>query len=256
MGWYDTGALRNYENIIPILICGVICLLTASYSQRKIKNIKIGLLVSVTFCYLIIATILVIIAFFSGTLKDIVPWTFLVIRMGIPILFPLIFMSWGAAYINQMRREKHNFEVRTVLDKIKKIIIPALLFFAATGILVWFGTQNSVVNAYYDGFKNWYVYNWTPYRIRIGSDAYLHTSFPIPYIPKEWLIEQTTYEFLENHYNQNNSRWNNIKKILEEHDELWLYRSPPETWKELAGVEGYALVRKGKAVSGFITSMN
>lgn len=31
-------------------------------------------------------------------------------------------------------------------------------------------------------------------------------------------------------------------------DELWSYTSPPETWDNLAGAAGYAIVRQGKPI--------
>ena len=39
-------------------------------------------------------------------------------------------------------------------------------------------------------------------------------------------------------------------------DELWTFMSPPDSWKNLAGRAGIALVRDGKPVSILVTFMN
>lgn len=36
-------------------------------------------------------------------------------------------------------------------------------------------------------------------------------------------------------------------------DEVWAFESPRETWRELAGAAGYALVRKGQVVERLVT---
>jgi hypothetical protein len=39
-------------------------------------------------------------------------------------------------------------------------------------------------------------------------------------------------------------------------DELWTFRSPPDSWQLLAGRAGIALVRDGKPIKAIITMMN
>jgi hypothetical protein len=53
-----------------------------------------------------------------------------------------------------------------------------------------------------------------------------------------------------------NSRWEALKAQMVEGDELWLFRSPSETWRNMAGCAGVALVRDGKIVAKIVTSMN
>jgi hypothetical protein len=36
-------------------------------------------------------------------------------------------------------------------------------------------------------------------------------------------------------------------------DELWSFKSPPETWNTFAGRSGYALVRSGHIISSIVT---
>jgi predicted choloylglycine hydrolase len=36
------------------------------------------------------------------------------------------------------------------------------------------------------------------------------------------------------------------------HDEVWYFESPPATWRELAGVAGYAIVRDGQIVERLV----
>jgi hypothetical protein len=39
-------------------------------------------------------------------------------------------------------------------------------------------------------------------------------------------------------------------------DEVWSFRSPPESWKQLMGTGGVCLVRRGKIVDGYVTVVN
>lgn len=43
---------------------------------------------------------------------------------------------------------------------------------------------------------------------------------------------------------------------LRKGDEVWEYRSPPATWRNLSGRAGYCLARKGKIVAQVCTLMN
>ena len=47
-----------------------------------------------------------------------------------------------------------------------------------------------------------------------------------------------------------------IKLRTRKEDELWIYESPPETWIQLAGRRGIALVRDGKSIENFVLTIN
>jgi hypothetical protein len=53
-----------------------------------------------------------------------------------------------------------------------------------------------------------------------------------------------------------NGRWRALLEGREEGDELWEFRSPPETWEALAGREGIALVRGGEIVDVLTTRLS
>jgi len=44
------------------------------------------------------------------------------------------------------------------------------------------------------------------------------------------------------------SQWKALKARMQPGDELWSYRSPDASWVQLAGREGYALVRNGEVI--------
>lgn len=39
-------------------------------------------------------------------------------------------------------------------------------------------------------------------------------------------------------------------------DEIWLFRSPDESWEQLMGTEGHCLLRNGAIVDGYVTAVN
>ena len=53
-----------------------------------------------------------------------------------------------------------------------------------------------------------------------------------------------------------NETWEEFKASLKVGDHLVLMSSPPETWRKLAGLEGYAIIRNGKIVAWVTTAMN
>jgi hypothetical protein len=53
-----------------------------------------------------------------------------------------------------------------------------------------------------------------------------------------------------------NGRWRELITQMQDGDELWEYTSPAETWANMAGRAGYALVREGKIVGQITTLMN
>ena len=93
---------------------------------------------------------------------------------------------------------------------------------------------------------------------------------PTPHMPLEWLIERTTENEAESKnmvrveklgpepipFGYQNGHWQEFLSTMEPGDELWNYSSPPESWKNLAGRAGIALVRRGKIIANITTLMN
>jgi hypothetical protein len=57
-------------------------------------------------------------------------------------------------------------------------------------------------------------------------------------------------------FGYNNGQWRNIVKIMEEGDRLYEFRSPEESWKTFAGLEGIALVRNEEIVADLVILLN
>ena len=53
-----------------------------------------------------------------------------------------------------------------------------------------------------------------------------------------------------------NVKWEALKAEMHPGDELYAFRSPPESWQALAGRMGYALVRDGRVVREVVTLLN
>jgi hypothetical protein len=51
-------------------------------------------------------------------------------------------------------------------------------------------------------------------------------------------------------------QWQKMKSQMQPGDELYNFRSPPETWAKLRGRAGIALVRDGKVIEMLVTSLN
>src|SRR5580692_3825247 len=51
-------------------------------------------------------------------------------------------------------------------------------------------------------------------------------------------------------------RWKPFIAQMQPGDELWHFSSPPETWANMAGRAGYAIVRDGVIVHSLMTLMN
>jgi hypothetical protein len=50
--------------------------------------------------------------------------------------------------------------------------------------------------------------------------------------------------------------WRAVREMMIDGDELWDYRSSPESWANLAGRAGIALVRQGRVIACFTTCLN
>jgi hypothetical protein len=53
-----------------------------------------------------------------------------------------------------------------------------------------------------------------------------------------------------------NGRWRELVASMAEGDELWEFRSPPDSWAILVGRGGYCVVRGGRVVGSIVTAMN
>jgi hypothetical protein len=70
-----------------------------------------------------------------------------------------------------------------------------------------------------------------------------------PYIPsKEWLDKRVSYV-------DRDHKWYGAVKGRAG-DEIWLFRSPPETWRQEWGTGGECLIRNGVIVDGRVTVVN
>jgi hypothetical protein len=81
-------------------------------------------------------------------------------------------------------------------------------------------------------------------------------------VPIEWLTEQLSVDEAELRYVHEgrpfgylDTEWNYLKSMMGEHDEIWIFSSSAESWEQLMGREGVALVQNGQAI-GLITQMN
>jgi hypothetical protein len=95
-----------------------------------------------------------------------------------------------------------------------------------------------------------------------------------PMIPKAWLTERTTVEESEaanpgitderterfpdaaKPFGFQHREWEEFKALILPGDELWVFSSPPESWKNLAGSFGVALVRGGVPIKILVTVVN
>jgi hypothetical protein len=65
--------------------------------------------------------------------------------------------------------------------------------------------------------------------------------------PIEWLVEPAAEITAEDYSN----RVNSPTLVTREGDVVWRFSSPPESWRYLAGVAGFALVRGGTIVHAY-----
>ena len=57
-------------------------------------------------------------------------------------------------------------------------------------------------------------------------------------------------------FGRQNDLWRMLVAKMRDGDELWEYRSPPETWTHMCGREGVVLLRRGRVIGGVTTAMN
>ena len=53
-----------------------------------------------------------------------------------------------------------------------------------------------------------------------------------------------------------NEKWKAFIAQMVEGDELWEFTSPADTWQNLCGRQGIAIVRNGEVLSSLVTEMN
>lgn len=53
-----------------------------------------------------------------------------------------------------------------------------------------------------------------------------------------------------------NREWEELKALMVPGDEIWTFSSPPDSWRDLAGRAGVALVRNGVPIRIIVTVMN
>lgn len=87
---------------------------------------------------------------------------------------------------------------------------------------------------------------------------------------RDWLIKQLTVQEIEALHSVRderlgpdpvpfgfiNDRWKALLAEMQPGDELWEFRSPPESWMRLSGRAGIAVVRNGEVVDSLTTAMN
>lgn len=87
------------------------------------------------------------------------------------------------------------------------------------------------------------------------------------YLIRNWRQEKVPLEKLNEHYCKFHSRekgykireteeWKKFEAQMQKGDELWFFSSPPDTWENLMGREGYAIFRNDKLIAGFTTLLN
>ena len=90
-------------------------------------------------------------------------------------------------------------------------------------------------------------------------------------VPREWLEERISLIDLDRKlsemqhlpegpvgliFSPKRDEMARIKLRMRKEDELWIYESPPETWIQLGGRRGIALVREGKPIETLVLTMN
>jgi hypothetical protein len=79
-------------------------------------------------------------------------------------------------------------------------------------------------------------------------------------VPAEWLDVPVSVEQLDADYGAPTSglhaKWEKLKGEMQPGDKLMRFVSSADSWKNLAGRAGIALVRDGKVIDAFVTMMN
>jgi hypothetical protein len=106
----------------------------------------------------------------------------------------------------------------------------------------------------------------------LGGSAYAVDD--VPAIPKSWLEKKVSVEEAEalhpgvhdertarmpeigKPFGFMHGQWEALKAQMQAGDELWTFRSPDQSWQDLAGRAGVVLVRNGVPIKALTTMMN
>jgi hypothetical protein len=93
--------------------------------------------------------------------------------------------------------------------------------------------------------------------------------YPLAWLKERISIEETEHRFtpkpddrtnhvpeLRKPFGFVNAKWEVLKARMQTGDEIWTFRSPPETWQDLAATAGVALVREHRVIDAVVTAMN
>ncbi len=93
-------------------------------------------------------------------------------------------------------------------------------------------------------------------------------------LPENWIItknldisdiEKKSMEEIKKHkdigvpqvpFGHINEQWENLKLLIVNKNQLVMFKSPPDSWKILAGRKGYAVLQNDCIIGGIITFMN
>lgn len=113
-----------------------------------------------------------------------------------------------------------------------------------------------------------------PQALKIAHEELSLRGLPVPneenYLIKGWLTAKLSIKEAESKnmvQNANlgldplpfgycNKEWKKLLELMEDGDELWEYCSPRESWGNLCGRAGIALVRNGVVLSSLLTLIN
>ena len=115
-------------------------------------------------------------------------------------------------------------------------------------VAMMFLNSSSVVKSQMSSDDNVYPLAWLQERISIAEAEHRFT--PIPDDRTNHVPE------LRKPFGFVNAKWEELKTRMQTGDEIWIFRSPPETWQDLAGTAGVALVREHKIIDAVVTAMN
>lgn len=81
---------------------------------------------------------------------------------------------------------------------------------------------------------------------------------------REWLIKKVAFDEAEAALelsdplvdDQYRLRWGELRAKAIPGDEVWYFSSPTESWENLCGRDGYALVRAGEIVDFIVDTMS
>ena len=85
-------------------------------------------------------------------------------------------------------------------------------------------------------------------------------------VPRNWLLSIVSVEEIDawqaalpkpglQQLDPVQTEWQMLKAKMLPGDEIWYFSSDPESWRHLAGREGYALVRDGDVIDAITTGM-